>query len=141
MEDPSHDKVIEDLRRSVSAILPHALHHEKWRNWVLQKLHPVFVENMENSNEETRVWAIKKVGQTASIEPSVKAEAEKKFLEIWFSSDTDPNSDLGKAVREQLIGLASKGLFENVRAKAKNQENKAKAEILLEELRVCLLLK
>jgi len=141
MKDPLHDKVTEDLMRSVSAILPHAVHHEKGSRWVLETLYPIIVANMENKNEKIGVRAIEKVGRMASlnIKPSIKAEAEKKFLEIWFSNETKPESDLGKAVKQQLVELASKHLFEKVRAKAKNQEDRAKAEILLEGLKEYLL--
>lgn len=139
--DPLRDKIREDLKRSVSAILPHALRHEKWNNWVLGKLYPVLLENMINENEEIRVWAIRKVGQIAGVESSVEYEAKEKSLEIWFSDDTDPNSKLGKEVKQQLTDLASRRLFEDVRAKAKDQDVKikAKAEILLKRLKDCLL--
>lgn len=139
--DPLHDEVTEDLMRSVSAILPHASHFENGSKWVTNILYPVFVKNLENNNERIRVWAIRMVGKITSfsIEPSVRGEAEKKFLEIWFSKETDPKSKLGDAVRLQLVDLASKRLFEMIRSRAKKHEDKAKAEILLEGLKECLL--
>lgn len=75
----------------------------------------------------------------ARAEPSLKGEAEKRFFEIWFSNETEPNSELGKEVKQQLVALASKPLFEKVRAKAKEQETKSKAEILLKGLKEWLL--
>lgn len=143
--DPFHDSAREDLMRSVSAILPHASRDEKWSGWVLRELYPVFVESMENekADQEIRVWATRKVGRIASSSAhlSKTGEVEKKFLEIWFSDDTDPESELGKEVKQQLIDLTSKRLFENVRAKAKHQDPKVKtkAEILLKGLKECLL--
>ncbi len=139
MADPFHDKVREDLMRSVSAILPYALRREKWSNWVLKKLYPIFLKNIENKNEKIGLWAIKKVGQIASMEPSLENEAEKEFLEIWFSNKSDPSSEFGNEVMEQLAGLTSKRLFEIVRAKAKDHDTKVKAEILLERLKEGLL--
>lgn len=141
--DPFHDKIREDLMRSLSAILRGL--RKEWSNWVLEKLYPVFVKNMEDkeTDQRIRVWALKRVGAITSsgIDPSKKTEAEKKFLKIWFSDDTDPESDLGKEVKQQLVDLISKRLFENVRAKAKHQNPKikTKAEILLKGLRECLL--
>ena len=138
--DPLRDKVREDLKRSVSAVLPYALRHVEWKNWVLEKLYPVFVENVENKNGEIRVWVVTKIGQIASIESSVKHKTKDKFLEIWFSDDTDPDSKIGKEVKQKLVDLASKSLFEDVRSKARNQDVKvkAKAEILLKGLKNCL---
>lgn len=64
-------------------------------------------------------------------------KAKERFLHIWFSDGTDPDSELGKELKRQLMDLSSKRLFENVRAKAKskNERIKAKAEILLKGLK------
>jgi len=143
--DPFHDDVRRDLMRAVSAVLPYASRDENWSDWVLKKLYPVFVESMENekANQKIRVWTIRKVGRIASSGTRLfkTVEVKKKFLRIWFSDDTDPESELGKEVKQQLVGLASKRLFENVRAKAKRQNPKVKtkAEILLKGLKECLL--
>lgn len=141
--DPFHDKIRKDLMRSLSAILRGL--RKEWSNWVIKRLYPIFVKKIEDkeADEEIRVWAIGRVGQLASlgIDLSIKGKAEKQFLEIWFSGDTDPNSELGKQVKQKLVDLASKRLFEKVRTKAKDQNPKikTKAEILLERLKECLL--
>lgn len=139
--NPLYDKVTQGLMISVSTILEHVSRLENGRKWVSETLYPVFFRNMKNKNEKIQVWAIRMVGKMASsnINLSVKRDAEKEFLDIWFSDETDPNSKLREAVRLQLMKLVSKRLFENVRARAKSQKDKAKAEALLEALKTCLL--
>ena len=138
--DPFYDKVRKDLMRSLSVIL-RRLHHKEGPNWVLKKLYPIFVRKMEDEavNQEIRVWATRQIGKIARsfMDFPKKIEVEKKFLDIWYDDNTDPESDIGKKVKEQLVDLASRRLFENVRAKAtdKNPEVKAKAEILLKSLK------
>jgi len=58
-----------------------------------------------------------------------------------FSDDIDPETDLGEEVEQQLVIFASRELFENVKAKAKDQNPKvkARAEILLKRLKEWLL--
>ena len=141
--DPFHDKIRKDLMISLSAILRGL--QKEWSNWVIKRLYPIFVKKIEDkeADEEIRVWAIGRVGQLASlgIDLSVRGKAEKQFLEIWFSDDTDPESGLREKVEQQLVNLASKRLFEKVRAKANDQNPKVrnKAEVLLERLKECLL--
>jgi len=143
--DPFHDDVRKDLMKAVSAVLRYAPRDKKRSDWVLRKLYPVFIKSMENekTDQEIRVWAAKRVGRIAISGAHLfkTGEVEKKFREIWFSDDTDPESDLGKEMKQQLVDLASKRLFENVRARAKNQDSKVKtkAEILLKGLKECLL--
>lgn len=141
--DPFHDKVSEDLMKSISAILPHALSSEKSRNWVLRSLYPVFVKEMRNEDEKIKVWAMDKVGSIAGLcgKPTLKKEVVGKFFKIWFSEETRQDNEIGKEVKGHLLGLASEELFEQVRSKAKDQNIgvKAKAEILLEELKGRLL--
>jgi len=142
--DPFYDKVREGLMSSLSTIL-RKLHHKEGTNWVLKKLYPIFVRNMEDkeATQEIRVWAMRQVGKIASscIDSSKKIEVEKKFLEIWYDDNNDPESDIGKKVKEQLVAFASRRLFKNVMSKAKdrNPEVKAKAEILLKSLKDCLM--
>jgi len=141
-KDPFRDKVRKSLMRSISAILPHALQNKKWTDWVLTRLYPIFHENMDNEDERIRVWGIGKIGRIASfdIEP-LKHKAKEEFLHIWFSNDTDPDSELGRELKRQLMDLSSKQLFEDVRAKTKNKNKriKAKAETLLDGLKECLM--
>jgi len=137
VKDPLSNNVLNDLMRSVSAVLPHASRHKDWSKWVLEKLYPVFVKDIGAQNEEVRLWGIKKLGIIAvnSIEPSVKGRVEVMFVEIWFSKDTDPDSDFGKELLQQIRILFSKRLFDIVRERARDQEQNAKAEILLESLK------
>lgn len=137
-DDPFHDKFTEDLTRSVSITLPHALQDEKGSKWVTTRLYPILIKKVGNKNEENRKWAIRQVGKIASLskEPTKRETIMKKFLQIWFSDDMEPNSESGKEVKLQLINFASKELFKNVKAKAKdpNTKVKQKAEILFKEL-------
>lgn len=141
--DPFHDKIRESLMRPLSAVLRGL--RKEWSNWVLEKLYPVFVKKVENKEIDPRIreWALKRVGEIANsgIVPSKKTEVENLCLEIWFSDDIDPESKLGEEVKQQLVNLASKRLFENVKAKAKDQnpEVKTRAEILLKRLKEWLL--
>ncbi|TET19532.1 transcriptional regulator [Candidatus Bathyarchaeota archaeon] len=141
--DPFHDKIREDLMRSLSAILRRL--RKEWSNWVLKKLYPVFVKNVGNKELDPRIreWALKRVGEIANsgIVPSKKTEVQNLCLEIWFSDDIDPETDLGKEVKQQLVNLASRDLFENIKASAKDQNPKvkAKAELLLKRLKEWLL--
>jgi len=139
--DPFHDKITEALMLSLSALLRGL--RKEWSDWALRKLYPIFAKEMEDIeiDERIRVWAIIRVGELAGsgIALSLKDEAEKKFLKIWCSNDTDPQSKLGIEVEQQLVNLASRALFEKVRARAKDQDLKVKAEILLERLTECLL--
>jgi hypothetical protein len=93
--------------------------------------------------QEIRVWAIGQIGKIArsSIDLPKKIEIEKKSLEIWYDDDTDSESAVGREVKQQIVDLASRRLFEKVRAKAKdkNPKVKRKAEILLKRLNECLL--
>jgi len=141
--DPFHDKIREDLMRSLSAILRRL--RKEWSNWVLKKLYPIFVKNVGNKELDPRIreWALKRVGEIANsgIVPSKKTEVQNLCLEIWFSDDIDPETDLGKEVKQQLVNLASRDLFENIKASAKDQNPKvkAKAELLLKRLKEWLL--
>ena len=137
VKDPLANNVFKDLMRSVSAVLPHASRHGKWGKWVLERLYPVFVKSIEEGNEEVRLWAIRNLGVIAvnGIEPWVKGEVEEKLFKIWFSKDTDPNSEFGKKLLQQIRGLFSKRLLHSVKEKAKDQEQKTRAEILLESLK------
>ena len=60
---------------------------------MVQRLYPTLVKKMEDkkAGEETRLRAVARIGQIASLGPEalVKREAEKKLLEIWFSDDTE----------------------------------------------------
>lgn len=142
--DPFYDNVREGLMRSLSTIL-RKLHHKEGTDWVLKKLYPIFLKNMEDkeATPKIRAWAMCQIGKIArsSIGSSKKIEAEKKFLEIWYDVNTDPESDIGEEVKKQIVELASRHLFEKVKAKAKdrNTEVKAKAEILLKSLNECLM--
>ena len=142
--DPFYDKVREGLMSSLSTIL-RKLHHKEGTNWVLKKLYPIFLKNMEDKevNQEIRAWATCQIGKIAmsSIALPKKIEAEKKFLDIWYDDNTEPESDIGKEVKKQIVALTSRRLFKNVMSKAKdrNPKVKAKAEILLKSLNECLL--
>ena len=142
--DPFYDKVREGLMRSLSVIL-RKLRHKEGTNWALKKLYPIFVRKMEDEavNQEIRVWVTRQIGNIAgsSMDLPKRIKVEKKFLDIWYDDNTDPESDLGKKLEQQLVDLASRRLFENVRAKAtdKNPEVKTKAEILLKRLKECLM--
>jgi DNA-binding transcriptional regulator GbsR (MarR family) len=136
-DDPFHDKFTGDLTRSVSTTLRHALQDEKGSKWVTTRLYPILIKNVGNKNEENRTWTIRQLGKIASLSRElVKKEVIEKFLQIWFSDDTEPNSKSGKEVKQQLADFASKELFKNVKAKAKdpNTKVKEKAEILFKEL-------
>jgi hypothetical protein len=134
--DPFHDEVTEDLKRSVSSVLPYALQDEMGKQWVLRRLYPILIKNLEKQDEKTRTWTVRQVGKVAGL-TFKRAEAIGKFLHIWFSDGTDPNSEFGKEVKQQLSDLGSKVLFTRVKVKAKDQntEVRKKAEILLEELK------
>lgn len=112
---------------------------------MVQRLYPTLVKKMEDkkAGEETRLRAVARIGQIASLGPEalVKREAEKKLLEIWFSDDTEVESKLGNELRQQLACLCSIHLFEQVKTRAKGSDKnaKAKAEVLLKELKECLL--
>ena len=142
-KNPSEDKITEEIKRSLSAVLRGL--RKEWSRWVLEKLYPIFFRNMEEkrSNEGTRLWAIKMVGQIASLDINrlIKAKARNRFLEIWFSNETHPESDLGTQLVQQLADMKSKNLFEVTRRKAigENAKVKKKAEILLERLKECLI--
>jgi len=136
-DDPFHDKVTGDLARSVSTTLRHALQDEKGSKWVTTRLYKILIKNVGNKNEETRTWAIRQLGKIASLSKGlVKEEVMKKFLQIWFSDDIEPNSISGEEVKLQLVNFVSKELFKNVKVKAKdpNTKVKEKAEILFKEL-------
>jgi DNA-binding MarR family transcriptional regulator len=136
-DDPFHDKVTGDLARSVSTTLRHALKDEKGSKWVTTRLYPVLIKNVGSKNEENRTWTIKQIGKIADLSKGlVKKEVVKKFLQFWFSDDVKPNSDSGGETKLQLVNFASKELFENVKARAKDPDTKVKekAEILFKEL-------
>jgi DNA-binding MarR family transcriptional regulator len=136
-DDPFHDKATENLARSVSITLPHALQDEKGSKWVTTRLYPILIKNVGNKNEENRKWTIRQLGKIAGLSRGLaKREVVKKFLQIWFSDDMEPNSESGKEVKLELVNFASKELFKNVKAKAKdpNTRVKGKAEILFKEL-------
>jgi DNA-binding MarR family transcriptional regulator len=138
--NPFHDGITENLCRSVSYILPYALQDETGRQWVVSRLYPALIKNAEKEDEKTRTWTIQQLGKVARLTDK-KDEATEKFLQIFFSDNTDPDGELGKEVRQQLSDLASKALFARLRAKAKDQNPKIKkkAEILLEGLKQLLL--
>jgi DNA-binding MarR family transcriptional regulator len=140
LANKSEDKVMEDLKRCISAILPHASHHREWGKWVLERIYPVLLEYMKDGNEENRKWAMAKIQDIAfnTTDPSIKNEFEEKLLELWFSKDTDPNSNFGIEIQSNLQLFFSKRLFEKVRERARHKEEKEKAEILLERLAECL---
>jgi len=136
-DDPFHDKVTGDLARSVSTTLRHALKDEKESKWVTARLYPILIKNVGSKNEENRKWTIRQLGKIAGLSRGlVKREVVKRFLQIWFSDDIEPNSESGGEVKLQLVDFASKELFENVKARAKdpNTKVKEKAEILFKEL-------
>jgi hypothetical protein len=109
---------------------------------VLRRLYPVFAKNIKNESEEVRMWAFRKAGQIADLceDVNVKYKIENELLKTWFSEDTKSDSELGREVMQQLMSLASKRLFEYSKTKAKgpDAQEKAKAEILLKELKMCL---
>jgi DNA-binding transcriptional ArsR family regulator len=136
-DDPFHDKVTGDLATSVSTSLRHALQDEKGSKWVTTRLYPILVRNVGNENEENKTWTIRQLGKIADLNKGlVKEKVIKKFLQIWFSEDIEPDSISGEEVKLQLVNFASKELFENVKAKTKdpNINAKEKAEILFKEL-------
>lgn len=141
--EPNGDEVRQELIKSMNTILPHALKNENWRYWVLEKLYPLLVKNAEDrqASEEIRSRAMSKIVQIASLceGTTLRHQANKMLLEIWFSDDTDKNSKLGEEVRQELACLCSRPLFADVKAKAKDPKLKDKAEILLETLKMCLL--
>jgi predicted transcriptional regulator len=143
LTEPVHDKAGRELMRAMTNVLPYMLKDEKWRHWVLEKLYPSLVKNAEDkqASEEIRSRSVSKVAQIACLsrDSSLKHQAEKTLLEIWFSEGTDKNGKLGEEVKQQLACLVSKGLFAKVRAKAKDPNLKDKAEILLQALGMCLL--
>ncbi len=142
--DPFYDEARKGLMSSLSTIL-RKLHHKEGTNWVLKKLYPIFLKNMEDKevNQKIRAWAMCQIGKIAmsAIGLPKKIEAEKKFLEIWYDNNTEPESGTGEEVKKQIVALASRRLFKNVMSKAKdrNPKVKAKAEILLKSLNECLL--
>jgi hypothetical protein len=136
-DDPFHDRVTRDLTRSVSTTLRHALQDEKGSKCVTTRLYPILIKNVGNKNEENRTWTIRQLGKIAGLSKGlVKEEVIKKLLQTWFSDDMEPNRESGKEVKLQLASFASKELFKNVKAKAKdpNTKVKEKAEILFKEL-------
>jgi DNA-binding MarR family transcriptional regulator len=138
--EPFHDKITEDLCRSVSSTLPYALQDDAGRQWVLSRMYPVLIENVEKGDEKTRTWTISQLGKIARLTDK-REEVTEKFLQILFSDGVDLDSEFGKEVKQQLSDLASRTLFARVRGKAKdqNQKVKKKAETLLEELKQSLL--
>lgn len=138
-DDPGHDKVSEDLMRSISAVIPYTSNSEEAKKWVLKSLYLAFIKHIETGDEKSRVWGIKRVGNMArlNLKPSLKAEVVGKFLKTWFSDDTCSESEIGKELQQQLLSLASGSLIDEVRIKAKDTDTnvKAKAEILLEKLK------
>jgi len=134
------EKIEEKLRASVSFSFNRLLNDEKWSSWISGELYPLFVQHMENREVDikVRLWAIKKVGDVArlSLDQSKKNNAENKLIEIWFAGDTEPDSNLGKEVKKQLLWLTSKTLFEKVYEKAKSKDSveKTKAESLIKDI-------
>jgi len=115
------------LARSVSTTLRHALQDEKESKWVTTRLYKILIKNVGNKNEENRKWTIRQLGKIASLSKGLlKKEVIKKFLQIWFSDDMEPNSVSGEEVKLQLVDFASKELFKNVKAKAKDPDAKVK---------------
>jgi len=134
------EKIEEKLRASVSFSFNRLLNDEKWSSWISGELYPLFVQHMENREVDikVRLWAIKKVGDVArlSLDQSKKNNAENKLIEIWFAGDTEPDSNLGKEVKKQVLWLTSKTLFETVYEKTKSKDSveKTKAESLIKDI-------
>lgn len=143
--DTTSSKFERNLMRSLSALLPQALVEENWRNWVAKSLYPILVKKIEDKKvgDETRLRAVARIGQIASLGPDalVKREAENKLLETWFANDIEVESNLGNELRQQLTCLCSKRLFEQVKTRAKelDKNTRAKAEVLLKQFKECLL--
>jgi len=106
----------------------------------LKKLYPIFFENLKSQDANVRLWAAKRIGDIAGsgLELFAKKKAEKKFLDIWFSNEIDKDNNLKEEIRQQLVSLSSRQLFEVVRERARNPKNKSKAENLLKELVHCI---
>lgn len=73
-----------------------------------------------------------------SEDPTLKHKVQTKFLEIWFSDDTDSKTKLCEELEEQLALLCSKNLFHDINERTKDPKLKVKAEMLLEALKTCL---
>jgi DNA-binding MarR family transcriptional regulator len=136
-DDKGNDNFTVSLRRSVSAILLHMSRLGDWSKWVLEKLYPIFVKNMEDDDKKVRLCAIKMVGKIveSGIKPSLKAEFKDKLFRIWFSTSTKEESDFGNEVARQLASFSSKELFEKVRTRSGIAADRSKAEALLEKLK------
>lgn len=134
-----------NLKRFVSAVLKYALNHEEWSDWIRISLYPIFVNNAKIGNAEVRAWSVEKMGEIVNsvtgLNGKSKTEVMTSFEELvsdmWFSQDTDPDSNLGRVVMRLLTGMASRSLFEKAREKAKVSDEKvrSKAEKLLEGLK------
>jgi DNA-binding MarR family transcriptional regulator len=126
------------LRVSVSSFFNQLGANKETRHWVVTELYPHFARHLENKGEkdEIRVWAAKHVGNIAkaSVDLAKKKEAEDKLFEVYFAEDTKPESLLYEELKQQLVWLASKRLFERVEEKAKSQDKReeARAGMILE---------
>jgi DNA-binding PadR family transcriptional regulator len=140
VREPYCDKMNEELTKCMPYILPLVSDPKSHGNWILDTLYPIVMKNTEDASEKVKKWSIEGLGKIGSQSAKVRADVEKKLLEIWFSDEVDAGGDIGEEVKPLLSCLASKELFENVRLRAQVQDPKVrnKAEALLEELRNCL---
>jgi len=142
LTEKSTDKVEWDLKkRSLSAILSHVSRHKEWCEWVMKEVYPALLEYVEDEEEESRIWAIQMMGRIATniTDSSIKDGIVEKLLEIWFSRGVDPSSKFGNELFCLLLSLSSRKLFKKVMVMAKTEENRKKAEMLLERLKDNLL--
>jgi DNA-binding PadR family transcriptional regulator len=128
------------LRASILSSFHQLVTNEKTRDWSLESLYPQLITHMENKNEsdEIRTWAAAQVGDVARLcrRPAKRKEAEDKLFDLYFSEDAKPESHLFEELKQQLVYLTSKPLFERVQKKAEssNSKEKARAETILEAM-------
>ena len=141
LKDELDDCVAGKLKVCVPFVLRYVSRHMNWFEWLDRKVYPLLERNVEVSDEQTRLFAIKVIGEIAvnSIDPFLKSKVEKKLLEIWYSPDTDPNGDVGVEALKWFVLLSSRWLFDDAKARVKDDRYKAKAELLLEMLKGILM--
>jgi hypothetical protein len=135
------DKIGVELKSAITGAISEWLRQKETRDWVLKNLYPAFVSHMKDlkTEEGIRGWATSRIGDIARIspDPENKNQAKKSIIEMYFSDGVNVESELGKELRQQLVWLTSRSIFEEVKAKAKseNQKVKVKAEILLKDMK------
>lgn len=141
MQDEVNEDLVEKFRVGVWDVLRHVSRYKNRIEWVGKEIYPLLERNVEVGDEQTRLFAMKVIGEIVvnSVDPFLKSKAEKKLVEIWYSPDTDPNSKFGQDVLKWLVLLSSKWLFDDAKAKAKDDKYRVKAELLLEKLKEVLL--